>query len=191
MFLPLSAFPLVYISLNQPAAPCLCCPSASLVTVGRTMLTSHSLCNSINSEQAELLFFQQPLRSNGSFKPAHLSCESVCVTAAACAYASKHVCMYVWYNYPEDCVRERVIKGHREWERNTAVTQGWRADVPPPNTHTQKIAQNKQLHWLAKVSCDAFKHIFLIREFDSPCAIMLQALRCCVTLKYCTSMHFH
>lgn len=45
-----SAFPLVYISLHHPAAPLLRCPSASLVTVGRTMLTSHSLCNSINSQ---------------------------------------------------------------------------------------------------------------------------------------------
>ncbi len=127
----------------------------------------------------------------------HICPESVCVRVCVCVRAwlqwrvhmlvSTSACLCLIQLPGRSWERERVIKGHREWEkycsnpRAACCSSGgvmYLLTHTHTHTHTRKIAQNKQLLWLAKVSRGALKHMFLIREFDSPSAITLQALPC-------------
>ena len=108
--LALSAFPPLCICLDQHADPCLHCPSASLVTVGRTTLTSHSLCNSINLEQGRLLFIatvqKQRVIQACTSALCVCVCVCVCVTAVLRAYPCKHVCMFMSDSITRKIMRE-------------------------------------------------------------------------------------
>lgn len=92
--------------------PHLFCLSTSLVTMGRTMLTSHSLCNCIISEQVLFLATAQKQGVIQVCTSAQRGCVCVCV--------SKSVC--VWVVWACLCLLQcKIVK---ECERNSAGTQG-------------------------------------------------------------------
>lgn len=96
-----SALPLLRcVHLSHPSDAHLHCPTTSLVIMGRTLLTSHSLCNQLRRggwEGGTAVFSNH----SGSFKPAHLPREYVCVT-----YASKHIFMFTSHTIARKMARD-------------------------------------------------------------------------------------